>query len=204
VSRTESNKERKMKMKMGKKCSRRAYALSSTMALIFLLSVLLGVAVTHAGYSSEIMGVYSRRVRARSELTSMTNLALKWLISEFEKGVRPRASIVNTYEDLTDFHSLSIFLSYSIGDDIEGEVEGKVEVFDLDYASESLAEPVSDPLLFPPSLPGGYMIRAVVAQKGLVFLTMESVYVSGFRDVPGLGVVYILEKTPVYWKESFR
>ncbi|MDR1621076.1 MAG: hypothetical protein LBS00_01735, partial [Synergistaceae bacterium] len=60
------------------------------------------------------------------------------------------------------------------------------------------------PLLFPPNFPGGYMIRAVIAQKGLASLTTESVYVSALNDVPGVGVVYVLEKPPVYWKESFR
>ncbi|MDR1623287.1 MAG: hypothetical protein LBS00_13050, partial [Synergistaceae bacterium] len=130
-------------MKTKKKDSRRGYALSSTMALIFLLAVLLGVAVTHTGHSSGVMGVYLKRVQARSELASLTNLALRWLRSEFEKGMRPRANLLNAYENLTDFNSLSIFSSYSVKDD----AEGKVEVFDLDYAPEILGEPVSDPLL---------------------------------------------------------
>ncbi|MDR2179894.1 MAG: hypothetical protein LBP21_06275 [Synergistaceae bacterium] len=186
-----------------KKCPQRAYALSSTMALVFLLTVLLGVVVAHIGYSSDVMGVYLKRVQARAELTSMTNSALKRLTAEFSSGARPRADGVAAYEKLTDLSSLSIFSSCSVSDSME-KMESRVEVFDLDYDPENLAEPVTAPLLLPPSLPGGYMIRATVAHEGLASLMTESVYMSVCIDIPEVGEVYILEKKPVYWKESFR
>ncbi|MDR1979459.1 MAG: hypothetical protein LBQ42_12060 [Synergistaceae bacterium] len=187
-------------MKTKKGCARHAYALSSTMALVFLLTVLLGVVVAHIGHSLDVMSVHLRRIQARSELVSMTNSALKWLSTEFKMGKRPRAPIVDLDENLTDFDSLSIFSSCNVKED----VEGNVEVFDLDYNPENLVEPVVDPLLFPPSFPRGYMIRAVVAQKGLASLMMESVYRLTLNDVPGVGGVYVFETKPVYWKEWFR
>ncbi|MDR1377056.1 MAG: hypothetical protein LBJ22_06065 [Synergistaceae bacterium] len=192
-------------MRMKQKRARRAYALASVTALVFLLTVLMGVLVAHIGYSSDLMDVYLRRVQARSELVSMTNLGLKWLNTQFNTGTRPRAAIAGKhenfeYENLTDFHSLSIFVSHSVTE----SAEGKVEVFDLDYDPENLSEPLADPLFFPPSLPGGYMVRAAVVQKELASLTIESVYVSVPYDVPETGEVYILKKEPVYWKESFR
>lgn len=183
-----------------KKHSKRAYALASVMTLLFLLTVLAGVLVAHIGYSSDVMGAYLSRVQARSELVSLTNLGLKWLNAQFNTGTRPSAGIVDKYENLTDFNSLSIFASNSA---TEG-AEGRVEVFDLGYDPGKLAEPVADPLLFPPSLPGGYMIRVSVAHKGLAALMLESVYVSVRHDVPEAGEVYTLKKEPVYWKESFR
>jgi hypothetical protein len=194
-------------MKTKKRRSKRAYALSSVMALVFLLTVLLGVVVAHIEYSSDVMRAYLKRVQARSELASMTNWALKRLSATFAAGVRPKASAAdkaNMNENLTDFNSLSIFSSYSVKEGSEGRLEGKVEVFDLDYDPESLAEPVGDPVLFPPSLPGGYMIRATVAGDGLTFLMTESVYVSQCYDVPEAGEIYVLRKEPLYWRESLR
>jgi hypothetical protein len=186
-----------------KRTQRAAYALSSTMALVFLLTVLLGVVVAHIEYSADIMGVYLKRVQARSELVSMTNLALKWLRTRFDAGTRPKANVVdetNKNENLTDFNSLSIFSSCNVQEDMEG----RVQVFDLDYDPESVAEPLADPLLFPPSLPGGYMIRATVTRKGLAPFMAESVYVSACYDVPEAGEVHVLEKTPLYWRELLR
>ena len=48
------------------------------------------------------------------------------------------------------------------------------------------------------------MIRAAIFQEGLAPLTMESVYVLIYQNVPETGEVCILRKGPVYWKESFR
>jgi hypothetical protein len=188
-------------MKPKKKRVKRAYALSSTMALVFLLTVLLGVVVAHIEYSLDITNAYLERVQARSELASMTNLALKWLSGTFAAGTRPEAAArQNMSENLTDSNSLSIFSSYNVKEDLEG----RVEVFDLDYDPGSLAEPMADPARFPPSLPGGYMIRATVARKGRVSLMTESVYVTECYDVPEAGEVYVLRKEPLYWRESIR
>ena len=191
-----------------KRRAKRAYALSSVMALVFLLTVLLGVGVAHIEYSIGVMDVYLKRVQARSELISMTNSGLKWLDTAFGTGTRPRAPTfdrmgdmwVDMRENLTDCNLLSIFSSCSVKENLEG----KVEIFDMDYRPENLAEPRGELSLFPPSLPGGYMIRAAIVQEGLAPLAMESVYVSIYQDVPETGEVRILRKGPVYWKESFR
>ncbi|MCL2009907.1 MAG: hypothetical protein FWG71_05100 [Synergistaceae bacterium] len=173
---------------------RRAYALVSTVGLIFFLTVLLGVAISHADYSFVVMEAYSSRFQARNALESMTNLALKWLSAEVKSGIRPRAA---TLEYLTDFDSLRIFTSF----DFNG---CEVRIYDLDYAAEKIAKPVAVSRIFPPSFPGGYMIRAVAEKKGLAPLMQESVYVVTLSTIPGGGAVEVLDESPVYSRELFR
>ena len=175
---------------------RRGYALFSVLALIFLLIVLLGIAVTHVGYSYDVVNAYLRRVEARSELTSMTNLALRWLSANL-KIERPRAFAVETHERLTNTGSLRIFFStHSKG--------GEVEVYDLDYDSGHLAEPVAEPLFFPASFRCAYMIRAAVVKNEMAPLVMESVYEIRPISITSVDIVYVLEDRPLYIREFFR
>ena len=176
--------------------SRRGYALASTVALIFLLTILLGVAVSHLDYYSGVMKAYSSRFQARNALESMTNLSLKWLSAEIVRGSRPRAQESVALEHLTDFDSLRIFFST----DLNG---CEVKIYDLDYDAKKAAKPVSGSRVFPPSFPGGYMIRAVAEKESLAPLTSESVYVVVSIDVSGESVG-ILDEKPVYSRELFR
>jgi hypothetical protein len=179
--------------------ARRAYALSSVVVLIFLLSVLLGVGMTHLGYSIDVMNVHVTRIEARSDLASMTNLALRWLRAELATGTRPRAEAIEFSDGLTDFNLLSIFSL-----DKTDEMKGSVRVFDLEYNPENVMEPVADPLFFPPCFPGGYLIRANVAKRGSAPIMAESVYVVIISDDPEKGMVYTLRERPLYWRELFR
>ena len=176
---------------------RRAYALASTMVLIFLLTIFLGVAVSHLDYSYEVMEAYSSRFHARNALESMTNLSLKWLSSRVKSGARPRAEVPISGEYLTDLDSLRIFaLMDSSG--------CEVKIYDLDYAAEKIESVVGIAGVFPPSFPGGYMIRAVVEKKGLAPLTLESVYEVTLNTIPGGASVEVLDEKAVYWRELFR
>ena len=175
---------------------RRGYALASTVALIFLLTVLLGVAMSHLDYSSEVTEAYLSRFQARSALESMTNMALKWLSAQVKDGGRPRAPAY-TGEYLTDFDSLRIFASV----DFDG---CEVKVYDLDYSADKIVKPINMSRIFPPCFPDGYMIRAVAEKKGLAPLTLESVYEVTLNTMPGGGIVEILDEKPVYWRELFR
>jgi len=177
--------------------ARRAYALASVVALIFLLTILLGVTISHVDYSSGVMEAYMSRFQARNALESMTNLSLKWLSAEVKKGARPRAHEPVFLENLTDFDSLRIFAS----NDYDG---CEVTIYDLDYAAEKVAKPLDASRVFPPSLPGGYMIRAVAEKKGLAPLTLESVYVVTINTTPEGNSVEILDEKPSYWRELFR
>ena len=177
--------------------ARHAYALASTVALIFLMTVLLGVAINHLDYSSGIMEAYVSRFQARNSLESMTNVALKWLSAEVRAGSRPRSGASVALEYLTDFNSLRIFAS----NDHDGS---EVKIYDLDYSAEMVAKPVDESRIFPPSFPGGYMIRAVTEKKNLAPLTLESVYAVTLSAIPGESVVEILDEKPVYWRELFR
>ncbi|MDR1379771.1 MAG: hypothetical protein LBJ36_12080 [Synergistaceae bacterium] len=178
---------------------RRAHALSWVVALMFLASVLLGVEAAHLGYSFEVMDIYSKRAEARAELISLTNLASRWLRAELKNGIRPRAKAIEFNENLTDFNLLIIFSA-----DALEKIEGGVQLFDLEYNPENVVEPVADPLSFPPCFPGGYLIRARLAKKGLAPITMESLYVVTPFDILGKGIVYILKEKPLYWRELFR
>ena len=177
--------------------ARRAYALASTVALIFLLTILLGVALSHLDYSLGVMEAYLKRFQARNDLESMTNLSLKWLSAEVRNGVRPRAEASLSMENLTDFDSLRIFASI----DLNG---CEVSIYDLDYAAEKIVKPIDASRIFPPSFPGGYMIRAVEEKKGLAPLTLESVYVVTPITLSGGSVVEVLDEKPVYSREMFR
>jgi hypothetical protein len=179
------------------KKSRLGYALASTVALIFLLTVLLGVAVSHLDYSSGVMEAHSTRFQARNDLESMTNLALKWLSTKVQAGVRPRAEDSLALEYLTDFDSLRIFASI----DFDG---CEVKVYDLDYTAVKIVKPIDESRVFPPSFPGGYLIRALAEKKGLAPLTLESVYEVESITLPGGGMVEVLEEKPVYVRELFR
>ena len=176
---------------------RRAYALASTIALIFLMTILLGVAISHLDYSSGVMDAYVSRFHARNALESMANMSLKWLSDEVRSGARPRAGASVTLEDLTDFDSLRIFAS----NDYDG---CEVRIYDLDYSAEMVAKPIDESRIFPPSFPMGYMIRAVAEKKGLAPLTLESVYEVTLAVIPDGSVVEILDETPIYCRELFR
>jgi hypothetical protein len=162
------------------------------MALIFLLMTLLGVAVVQVDYSFEVARFSLKRLDARSELDSMTNQALRWLSEEIRSGARQEM----TGENLTNFNSLRIFSS-------NGSKGGRVEVFDMDYAPQNISE-VMVPLLFPPSRKDAYMVRASIALEELAPMTVESVYQTRPCEVPGEGIVYILENNPLYRREIFR
>jgi hypothetical protein len=177
--------------------ARSAYALASVVALVFFLTVVLGVAVSHVDYSQGVTEAYVSRSIARSALVSMTNFSLKWLAAEVGDGDRPRAYAVTAGDYLTDFDSLRIFASI----DMEG---CEVRVYDLDYETGKIVEHGDEERVFPPNLPGGYMIRAVAEKKGLAPLTLESVYVVTSNLVPEAGIVEILDDKPLYWRELFR
>ena len=89
--------------------NRRGYALASTVALIFLMTILLGVAVSHLDYYCGVMEAYSGRFQARNALESMTNMSLKWLSVSVKTYDRPKAHIPATQKYLTDVDSLCIF-----------------------------------------------------------------------------------------------
>jgi len=175
---------------------RRGYALASTVALIFLMTILLGVAISHLDYYSRVMNVYLSRFQARNSLVSATNLALKWLSEETRSGSRPRAQAFAVLEHLTDFDSLRIFAS-------TGFDGCEVRIYDLDYAAEKIVKPIDARRNFPPSFPGGYMIRATVESRGLAPLMLESVYAVMLNAMPDGSVVEVLDEKPVYSRELF-
>ena len=176
---------------------RSGYALASTVALIFLMTVLLGVGISCLDYNFGVMEAYMGRFKARNDLESMTNLSLRWLSAEVRGGARPRAQSPEVLEYLTDFDSLRIFSSI----EFDG---GEVIIYDLEYDAEKISGAVDEFRVFPPSVPGGYMIRAVMEKKGLAPLTLESVYLMTHSMIPGGSVVEILDEKPVYWRELFR
>ena len=182
---------------MKKTRARRAYALLSVMGLIFLVTLLLGAAVMYAGHSHAVVNAYLRRAGSRSDLASMTNLSLRWLFASLKAGSRPRAKAAESLENLTNFNSLRIFY-------YNNSSGGEVSVYDLEYDPQNLVEPVADPLLFPPSRPDAYMIRATALKDEMAPITIESVYVVLPNVIPGEGIVYILENQPLYWRELFR
>jgi len=175
---------------------RRGYALASVVALIFLKTILLGVAVSHLNFYSRVMEMYYRRFQARNALESMANLAFKWLLEEVGSESRPRARAIIALEYLTDFDLLRIFASAGI----DGS---EVKIYDLDYAAEKVKRPVDRHRIFPPSFPGGYMIRATVEKQGLAPLMLESVYAVTFNTMPDGSIIEILDEKPVYSRELF-
>jgi len=179
------------------RCARRAHALASTVALIFLLTIILGVAISHLDYSSGVLEAYMSRFQARNALVSMTNLSLKWLAAEVKSGSRPRAGILSTEQDLTDFDSLLIFASI----DFNG---CEVKIYDLDYAADKVFKPLGSTRDYPPSFPSGYMIRATAEKKDLAPLTLEIVYEVAINIDHEGNPVEILDEKPVYWRELFR
>jgi len=181
--------------------ARRGYALASVVALMFFLTILLGMAISHVSHSSKVMEAHVNRFYARNALESMTNMSLKWLSAEVKNGTRPRAQAIIDLKYLTDFDSLRIFTWV----DFEGAFDGgEVRVYDLDYAAEKIVKPVNTSRIFPPSFPGGYMIRAVVERRGLAPLMLESVYVVTQNVIPGGYIVEVLDEKPVYSRELFR
>lgn len=181
--------------------ARRGYALASVVALMFLLTILLGVAVSHVSHSSRVMEAYVNRFHARNSLESMTNISLRWLSAEIKSGTRPRAQAIIDLKDLTDFDSLRIFTWIDFDGAFDG---GEVRVYDLDYVAEKIVRPVNMSRIFPPNLPGGYMIRAVVERRGLAPMVLESVYVVTPIVMPGGYIVEVLDEKPVYSRELFR
>ena len=177
--------------------ARRAYALLLVMGLIFFVTLLLGAAVMYAGHSYAVVNVYLRRTETRSELASMTNRSLRWLSANLKAHSRPRAESIESSERLTNFNSLRIFTYNNLNG-------GETAVYDLDYDSRNLTDPMEEPLFFPPSRPNAYMIHATVLKEELAPLTVESVYVVLPNVIPGEGLVYVLEDKPLYWRELFR
>ncbi|MDR1048887.1 MAG: hypothetical protein LBL51_03950 [Synergistaceae bacterium] len=167
---------------------REGHALCWTMLLVFTASALLGAFFAHAARSSEVAAVFVRRAQARSQLLSLTNLSWKWLRAEL--GAGGEAAAVSA-------EALRVFVS----SDLQG---GTAEVFDLSYDPRDVPKFLSDPLLFPPSYPGGYLIRATVTKPGLAPLMMESVFALVSVDVPGVGMDFVLEEKPVLQRELTR
>ncbi len=181
---------------------RRAYVLYSTIALVFLLTFLLGVVVLLLGYSLDVRSVYQSRMNARSELFSLTNISLKWLKAESTAGRVPKAHAVEANKKISDCSALRVFL-------LEDGQGGEVAVFDLGYNPENMEEPMDDPLLFPPAIAYGYMIRARVRKEdsfsaGLAPITMETVLLMKPNIIPGKDPVYILDEEPLFWRELLR
>jgi hypothetical protein len=79
-----------------------------------------------------------------------------------------------------------------------------VQVFNLGYDPANLANPLADLLSFPPYRPGAYLVRATVKKQGLASITGESVYVLTSNDIPGTGVVNVLEEESLFSREVFR
>jgi hypothetical protein len=170
----------------------RGYALCWVLLLVFAMSALLGLTAAHVAYFSGLADVSSRRAQARSDLFSLTNLALRWLKSELKTGTNWRADAIRLDEDLTDSEDLCIFSHET--------PEGSVKVFDLGYDPQNLKDPPDDILSFPPSYPGAYLVRAAVAKGGLAPMTAESVFVLIAVGVPGGG----LADNPLFSREMFR
>jgi hypothetical protein len=167
---------------------------------MFMLTVVLGVAINHVDYSSEVTEAYLSRFKARSSLVSMTNLALKWLSAEVADGERPRARAAAEREYLTDFDSLRILALV----DLES---CEVKVYDLDYDPERLGATMAfagEENAFPPSVARGYMVRAVVEKKAGPPLTVESVYRITEVALSEESSREVLEEKPLYWRELFR
>ncbi|MDR2175503.1 MAG: hypothetical protein LBO82_06155 [Synergistaceae bacterium] len=192
---------------MKKLAASRGYALCWTMLLIFTASALLALAAAHASYFSGVTDVFMRRARARSDLLSLTNLALAWLKSEIKAGAVPVADAVKSDGHLTDSENLCVFsLENPAGEIKIGKIKitGSVKVFDLGYDPEKAAVPPDGLLFFPPSLPGAYLVRATAAEQGLASMTAESVFILVSADVPGAGTVWILEEEALFSREIFR
>jgi hypothetical protein len=167
------------------------------MLILSMASILLSAATVHVVYFSNVTDVTLRRVQARSDLLSLTNLALKWLKEELRTGTQWRADAVKSNEYLADSNALCIF-------SLEDPSMGSVKVFDLGYDPGKAAKSPADLLLFPPSYPGAYLIRAVAEKQGLASIMEESVFVLTSINVPGEGVVDILEEDPLFSREIFR
>jgi hypothetical protein len=162
-----------------------------------MASTLLGLGVAHVAYFSRVMNVPLRRAQARSDLFSLTSMALRWLTSELRRGANWRAEAVKSGGLLTNSGALCIF-------DLEDSLGGSVKVFDLGYDPEKLPGHPDDILLFPPSHPDAYLVRAVVAKRGMASMMAESVFVLTSHDVPGEGVVNVLDEEPLFSREMFR
>ena len=181
--------------------------LYSTMALVFLLTLLLGVVVLLLGYSLDVKSVYQNRMNARSELFSLTNISLKWLGGESTAGRIPKAYAIEANKKIMGCSALCVFSL----DDGQG---GDVAVFDLGYNPENLTDPIDDPLLFPPAIAYGYMIRARVWKEEsfsvgltpipLAPITMETVFIMKLNNIPGKDPVYVLDEEPLFWRELLR
>jgi hypothetical protein len=168
----------------------RGYALCWTLLLLFTMSALLGLTAAHVAYFSGLADVSLRRAQARSDLFSLTNLALKRLESELKTGRGWRADAMESDGALSG--DLCIFSQEA--------PEGSVKVFDLGYDPENLTGSPDDILSFPPTYPGAYLVRASVAKRGLAPMTAESVFVLISLDVPEEGVF----GDPLFSREMFR
>jgi hypothetical protein len=163
-----------------------------------MASTLLGLGAAHVAYFSRVMNVSLRRAQTRSDLFSLTSLALRWLTSELRTGANWRAEAVKSGRNLTNSDALCIF-------DLEDPLRGSVKVFDLGYDPKNLSPVRPDELLlFPPSYPGAYLVRAVVTKRGLASMTAESVFVLTSHNAPGEGVVHVLDEEPLFSREMFR
>jgi hypothetical protein len=157
-----------------------------------MMSALLGTAMVHVAYVSKVTDASLRRAQARSDMLSLTNLALQWLKKE---AIKPNG--IKSDGNLTNNEVLCIF-------SIEYPLRGSVTVFDLGYDPKRWTESGIDLLFFPPYYPGAYLVRAVVKKQGLASIMGESVYVLASYDVPGKGVVLVLDEKPLFSREIFR
>jgi hypothetical protein len=164
---------------------------------IFVMSLLLGGMLVHTTYFSSVTSMSVKRVQARSDLLSLTNMALKWLREELRTGTNWRAHAIESNARLADGDALCIF-------SLEDPSRGSVKIFDLGYDPENLEDSLSDPLFFPPSCPGGYLVRAFVRKQGLAPIMGESVFTLVSVDVPGAGVIDVLDEEPLLVREVFR
>ena len=179
-------------MGIEKHVKRSGYALVSTVALLFLMTVMFGVAISRLDFSFGVMEAYSNRFQTRNELLSMTNLALKRLSEELRS--HPLAKPPIELKDLTDLDSLLIF-TMNVYDGCEARV------YNLHY---SMAVSFGTAQILPPMLKDGYMIRAVAEKKGMAPMTLESVYEARLVSV-GENVGWALDfERPVYSRELFR
>ncbi|GHV41673.1 hypothetical protein FACS1894187_23560 [Synergistales bacterium] len=177
---------------------RKGYVLCLALAIIFLVSSLLGLAIMRFTSFSDVASVYLTHSNVRGELVSLTNFALKWLSAKLEDGNIPRAE----GSAVADAKSLRMFTR--LADSGASPERGSVEIFDMSYALSD-ASPSEDELsLFPPHYPDGYLIRARLAGKGQAALIMENVYLMISGDTPLGGRFYKLNDKPVYSREIFR
>ncbi len=125
----------------------------------------------------------------RSELLSVEGICLSWLKREINSNHYPKAE----GSDFSDFDLRRVFV-FNEGAETEGAV------YDIDYATELIREPLSDDKLFFPPLKKAFLIRVWKKDSASQYNLLESVYVARAVIMAGGGECFILDDKPQMWR----